>query len=181
MADVEDFIIASALMFPKKSGAPSTETFATKRDDVTGHHSVKTRAMVDNTDPIPTNITNTSPIPVVGSLGDPGIPGTLQSDPAYVTSQLGLEETLISETVPGGKIWALRISKMVCRAYGKYRILVDGVRVDSGVTSPVESNRSYSISPSEAASGGSVIEFMFTQSYGPTGIDAASFIRYTET
>lgn len=76
---------------------------------------------------------STDPIPVVITDGEPGTPKHFNSGEVSTTGAL---QTLLSITVPALKIYDLYSAKVICRAHGKFTILLNGSLIGSGRTGP---------------------------------------------
>lgn len=88
-------------------------------------------------------------------------------------------QTLLSSIVTSGKSWRIRQLKIVCRSYAGFELLVDGVIIGEGKTSPAETNVKYDIFPYWPVNENLPIEVRFIQSNGPIS-EVSAFLQLTE-
>lgn len=174
MANVDSFVISSALLFPS-IGKTAGVSFQTQMDDVSGQHKMKTLTDINSSAPI--EVFNTSPLSVNITDQTAGTKITLASAPTGTTGGL---QILINEVVPAGEKWVLQMAKVICVNQGFYQLSIDGVMMDFGITSPSESNL---ISPfnQDVASSGQTVTLSYTSEHGPTGNDLMAFLRVTQS
>lgn len=107
----------------------------------------------------------------------PGDPRTLISDDDLVTTPT-ISQDLIDSAVPAGETWRLRQVTVNCRAYGKFDILLDTVRIGSGRTGPATPNVVVTFNPYEIANTTQVIKVQFLETVGPV-VDVEAYVRAT--
>ena len=88
--------------------------------------------------------------------------------------------TLISATVPANKIWKICYSKVVFRAWGKWRLVIDGNICGSGYTSPIESNERYDLTPDVDIPSGKQISLIYSYTHGPNSMPIEGYIGLIE-
>lgn len=92
----------------------------------------------------------------------------------------GIEQTIISVTVPASKLWKMRDARVVCRAHGTFVILIDGVLAGSGRTGPGQPNGKFPWSPFIRAEAGQLVEIKFLETVGPE-CDLEAYLAVTVT
>lgn len=93
----------------------------------------------------------------------------------------GAEVTLVSATVPPAETWEVKYAEVIMRAYGKWRLLVNGILVGGGVNSPMQERDRDNLPPNLVANAGENIELKYTYGHGPVGIDIKAFVGVTVT
>jgi len=92
----------------------------------------------------------------------------------------GSEQTLITATVPTGKIWNLYRVVVSCRGVGTFKIFNGASRIGSARTGPSSVNTAFDWKPqSDPIVASSLITVKYTQAFGPA-MDVESYLFYTE-
>lgn len=104
------------------------------------------------------------PVPVQVVDGEPGTPFLVPSEAATTP---GLQQTLVSYTVPALTVLDLYKVSVVSRVHGKFRVNLDGSLIGSGRTGPSISELSkFDWSPRLTATAGQIVEILFTSMTG---------------
>lgn len=111
---------------------------------------------------------------------DPEGPGDGKVLQATSAISVGPEVTILTGTVPAGKTWRVRYSELVCRGHGRWRLLLDGVRIGGGLTSAAREHDRVSLPSGLKATAGQILEVKYTYGHGPANIDIDAFIGVTE-
>lgn len=88
-------------------------------------------------------------------------------------------QTLITQTVPAGKLWKTRQAKVICRASGEYQIYADSDIIGEGKTSQAETNSKFDWKPYCKQAENKVITLKYRQNFGAAQ-DVAAYLQITE-
>jgi hypothetical protein len=115
---------------------------------------------------------------VVGNvqIGEPGDPQF--SDYQGVTTP-GIEQTLISYTVPAGKTFNLLNAMVICRFESKIRILGDGSQIGSGRSGAAVPNVNFPFRVARSYSSGKIVEVKATARSGSPVADIECYLQGT--
>lgn len=107
----------------------------------------------------------------------PGQPRFVSSADGLVTTP-GVVQNLINYPVPGGETWRVREVAVTCRAYARFTIYADSIRIGSGRTGPHSENVIVQIPPYHQVLATEVIRVEFLETTGPV-IDVEAYVRAT--
>jgi len=114
------------------------------------------------------------------SGGAPGIPKQFTTTNGLETTP-GTEQTIISETVPTGKIWHLIETDMMCRAFGSFKIEVAGTRVGSGRTGSHDNPmQKYTWNPYYDATAGQIVVVKYCGNTNSSKRALEGYLKLTE-
>lgn len=91
----------------------------------------------------------------------------------------GTLQTLITQTVPAGKLWKIRKIFISARCYGEFYLTSNGVIIAEGKTSPIENNIPFSLAPYMKLEENLTVEISFKSNFGPQ-LDVLAFLYVTE-
>lgn len=92
----------------------------------------------------------------------------------------GVEQTLISLTVPAATTRFLYQVVVVCRMEGVFKILSDSYLIGSGRTGAAQPNVAFLFNPPRPTSAGSVVDVLFEARVGSPVVDVEVFIHATD-
>lgn len=88
----------------------------------------------------------------------------------------GPAAVIASATVGVGEVWRIRYGEVVCRGLGRWKLVIDGIRVAGGATSAAREHDRTELPPSILAMEGQVVELWYAYNHGPPNIDIDAFI-----
>lgn len=92
----------------------------------------------------------------------------------------GTIQVLIDYQVPSGSIVNLRQVSVISRAYGSFKVTLDGKKIGSGKTNPIENNAPFFWSAGYPCTGGQQVVVSYTAiAQTPSGIEVESYLQTT--
>jgi hypothetical protein len=88
-------------------------------------------------------------------------------------------QTLISQTVPAGKLWKIRQANVICRAGSEYQIYADSVIIGEGKTGAAETNSTFPWAPYSKLLENKIVELKFRQNRGAIQ-DVSAYLQITQ-
>lgn len=92
----------------------------------------------------------------------------------------GIEQTLITQLIPAGKLYNILQVTVVCRQEGAFKVLIDSDIIASGRTGAAQSNVSFSFRPYRVANEGETLELKFTGIAGKPSVDIEAYLQARE-
>lgn len=99
------------------------------------------------------------------------------------TESLSVEvnkQSIISEVVTTGKKWRIQYVEVLCRGYGRWEILADGVRIGGGLTDPSHCHDRTELPDFYEIDSGKTIEVLYLYTHGPNAMPVDVFIGILE-
>lgn len=120
---------------------------------------------------------------MAGAVSFPKIDGSFGT-PIYIEATAattpGVEQALISASVPVGMTRYLHQVIVVCRMEGKFKVMVGYAVVASGRTGPASSSAQFVWTPPRSVASGSQIQVLFQARDGSPGVDVEAFIQASD-
>lgn len=111
------------------------------------------------------------------------VPGTLKllkySASSLTTGSSNV--SIISETVPSGKIWAIYQAFAICRAHTRLKVNADSIQIASLVTGAAAMNAVHGWSPAPEYSAGKSIEVLLSVKADTFSADIDVYLQVAET
>lgn len=118
------------------------------------------------------------------STARPQVDFTQSGDPKFIDVQdlttPGVEQTLFSDIVPGGKQYSLLQLTVICRQEGSFNLYQNSDIIASGRTGAAQSNVNFSWSPFRSISAGDTISLKFKEMTGKPVVDVESYLQARE-
>lgn len=91
-----------------------------------------------------------------------------------------VKATILSIAVTTGKKWRIQYAEVLCRGYGRWEILADGVRIGGGLTDPSHCHDRTELPDFYDVDSEKTIEVLYLYSHGPNAMPVDVFIGILE-
>ena len=107
-----------------------------------------------------------------------------EGTPVYLqvetTTTPGVEQTLITSTVPAATTRTLHRLSICCRMESSYKVFADGQIIASGRTGAAVPNSDFAFTPPRALDEGTVLEVVFQSRSGAPAVDVEAYLQATD-